>query len=80
MTVADVIEAALALSDADREIVMREMAISLDRDDFNVDDDIQSAWDVEISSRVDDIVSGRVQGVPYDQVMAEARRVASEVN
>ncbi|MDT0201106.1 hypothetical protein [Nocardioides sp. AE5] len=36
------------------------------------------AWDVEISDRVDDIVSGRVETIPLSEIKAElaARRAA----
>lgn len=44
-----------------------------------VDDDaVEEAWSEEIASRVDDVVSGRVETVSGEQVFAEiaARRAA----
>lgn len=35
----------------------------------------EDAWDAEIKRRIDDIDSGRVQGVPAEQVFARARRI-----
>ena len=80
MTVTEVIEAALALSDTDREVVMQQLAVSFDRDDSRSDEEITAAWDKEIRSRVDDILTGKVQTIPWGQVMEEARLVAAESN
>jgi len=36
--------------------------------------DIQAAWDEEIETRVEDIRAGRVEGIPAEEAMADARR------
>ena len=72
----EVIEAALALSEADRHIVVEQLVVSFDCDDeYEGADDV---WSAEISRRVDDILTGAVQGIPWKQVRAEADRVAAE--
>lgn len=42
-----------------------------------VDDDVEAAWEVELSRRVAEIRSGRVVGKPADQVFAELRERTS---
>lgn len=37
--------------------------------------DTEGAWDTEIKRRIEDIDSGRVQGVPAEQIFARARRI-----
>jgi putative addiction module component (TIGR02574 family) len=39
------------------------------------DPQIDAAWRVETRRRIEEIESGKVQGVPYDQVMAELRKI-----
>ncbi len=39
------------------------------------DKDVEDAWDDEIKRRMDELDSGRVQGVPADQVFARARGI-----
>ena len=45
-------------------------------------DDLQSvverAWDEELARRIEDIRSGRVELIPGDEVMAEARALPRE--
>ncbi|MBI5387603.1 MAG: addiction module protein [Verrucomicrobia bacterium] len=40
--------------------------------------EIQAAWDKEIAARVQDIRAGRAEGIPAEEVMAEARRKLHE--
>ena len=37
------------------------------------DDEVEAAWDVELTRRVDDIQAGRVVGEPSERVFAELR-------
>jgi len=39
---------------------------------------IAGAWDDEIKHRLDEIRSGRAEGIPADQVMEEARKAVRE--
>ncbi len=40
--------------------------------------DIQAAWDAEIETRVKDIRAGRVEEIPAEEAMADARRKLHE--
>lgn len=39
------------------------------------DPEIDAGWRKEVRRRIDDIESGKVQGIPGDQVMAELRQI-----
>ena len=54
----------LQLSPADRGEVAARLLDSLDGID---DPDDDAAWEAEILSRVDDAVSGREQGIPWEE-------------
>lgn len=59
--------------------VRKDVALRLLESVEVVDDDaVEEAWSEEIASRVDDVVSGRVETVSGEQVFAEiaARRAA----
>ena len=40
-----------------------------------IDPAVDAAWKAEIHLRIEDIESGRVQGVPLEEALAEARRL-----
>jgi putative addiction module component (TIGR02574 family) len=66
-------EAGMNLPPSVRKDVALRLLESLDVAD---DDSIQEAWTVEIGSRIDDILSGKVQTIPHAEVkarMAERR-------
>lgn len=70
-------EAGLALPPS----VRRDLALRLLESIEVVDDvSIQKAWTEELSSRVDDVVTGKVVTVPGEQVFADiaARRAARD--
>jgi len=75
--VSEVIEAALALSIRDREAIVRQVAISLDHDKESSEQTIAATWDAEIANRVDEIFNHQVQGIPWEQVKAEADQVVA---
>jgi len=56
--------------------VRKDVALRLLESVEVVDDSVDEAWTDEISSRVDDIISGKVKMIPGEQVFAElaARR------
>ena len=60
------------LSAQDRAELARFLIQSLDDDD--ADEDAEAAWDAELTRRAEEIETGRVEGVPADQVFAEIRR------
>lgn len=41
-----------------------------------VDAEVESAWKKEIDRRIDEIRSGKVQGVPLEESLARARKIA----
>lgn len=51
--------------------VRKDVALRLLESVEVVDDSVDQAWTDEIASRVDDIVSGKVKGIPGDRVFAE---------
>jgi len=75
--VSEVIGAALALSVSDRETLVHRVSVSLDRDSKAQGGAVAAAWDDEIASRVNEICSGQVQGIPWEQVKAAADQVAA---
>jgi len=62
---------ALRLPENDRARLAADLIESLDAE---ADDDVDSAWSLEIQRRIEDIQSGRVMTVPW----AEARRLIVE--
>ncbi len=66
-------EAALALPPSVRKDIALRLLESVDVVD---DDSVEEAWTNELSSRVDDIRSGKVTPIPGEQVFADiaARR------
>lgn len=60
-------EAGLSLPPSVRKDVALRLLESLEVAD---QDSIDEAWTTEIGSRIDDILSGKVQTIPHDEVMA----------
>jgi putative addiction module component (TIGR02574 family) len=75
----------MALEDVTREAMElpRPQRLALARllielDDPGSDVDVQAAWEAEIQARVRAVQEGRVEGIPYEQVLARVdRRLAS---
>jgi len=59
---AEILEAALQLSDAEREQLVEALAVSL------YGKDLGEEWEVEIQDRVSDLDAGRVAAVPGQAV------------
>ncbi len=60
----------LKLVPADRALLVEHIIASLDEDN-----EIESAWAIEVERRVADIESGGVVGMPFEEVIAQARAV-----
>ncbi len=58
----------LNLVPAERALLAEHIIASLDEDN-----EIESAWAVEVERRVAEIESGRVVGMPFEEVIAQAR-------
>jgi putative addiction module component (TIGR02574 family) len=75
----------MPLEDVTREAIElpRHQRLSLARllielDDPGPDVDVEAAWEAEIQARVRAVEEGRVEGIPYEQVLARVdRRLAS---
>lgn len=61
-------EVGLALPPSVRKDVAMRLLDSIEVAD---DESIEAAWTTEITSRVDDILTGKVQTVPGDEVLAQ---------
>jgi hypothetical protein len=57
------------------------MPLSAEPLDVSDQDATEEAWTAEIASRVDDIITGEVQSIPHDEVVARVakRRTARQV-
>jgi|APCry1669188970_1035186.scaffolds.fasta_scaffold97096_2 putative addiction module component (TIGR02574 family) len=71
----------MPLEDVAREAIElpRHQRLSLarlliDLDDPGSDADVEAAWDVEIQARVRAVQEGRVEGIPYEEVLARVDR------
>jgi putative addiction module component (TIGR02574 family) len=70
MEASELLKKALALPDKDRA----ELAASLiDSLDATVDDDAEAAWQEEIAHRLNDIETGKVKTIPWDEVRRKGR-------
>ncbi len=58
----------LKLVPAERALLAEHIIASLDEDN-----EIESAWAVEVERRVAEIESGTVVGIPFEEVIAQAR-------
>ncbi len=58
----------LKLVPADRALLAEHIIASLDEDN-----EIESAWAVEVERRVAEVESGVVAGMPFEEVIAQAR-------
>ena len=68
-----VLEAAMALSAAEREAVARELLASVGQSDRAVEE----AWAAEIANRAERVLAGQSNGVPWETARQEVRGVLS---
>jgi putative addiction module component (TIGR02574 family) len=71
----------MALEDVTREAIglPRHQRLSLARflielDDPGPDANVEAAWEAEIEARLRAVRAGRVEGIPYEQVLARVDR------
>ena len=76
----ELLHKALELPTDARVVLATELVASLEKDS-PVDDleTIEREWAEEIKRRLQDVLSGRVQTVPFDEAIAKARQVVAEV-
>ncbi len=65
-----ILKTALELPENEREEVAIELLESLSPDG---DADYDAAWEAEIQRRIDEMRSGRVQGIPWEEVRKKMR-------
>ena len=68
----NLLEQALALPDTDRAALAASLFRSLDTE---IDADADELWDNEIKRRLEEIRSGEVELVPWDQMLAKMNRL-----
>jgi putative addiction module component (TIGR02574 family) len=69
----ELLQKALALSDEERA----ELAVSLiDSLDKPVDAGVESAWNLEIARRIEDLDSGKAKAIPWEEVQ---RRISAKL-
>ncbi len=70
MEASELLKHALTLSDIERA----ELAASLiDSLDSTMDEDVEIAWQEEIARRLKDFETGKVKGVPWEEVRRKGR-------
>ena len=67
----NLLEQALALPDTDRAALAASLFRSLD---MEIDPDADQLWDEEIKRRLDEIKSGEVELIPWEQMLAKMKR------
>jgi putative addiction module component (TIGR02574 family) len=75
MTAEQIVAEALRLPVEDRATVIDRLSESLDSAPLN---EMNKLWASEARRRADELISGKVQGIPGEQVFAEARRILGE--
>ena len=73
MPLEDVAREAIELPRHQR-LSLARLLIDLDDPGSDADVDVEAAWDVEIQARVRAVQEGRVEGIPYEEVLARVDR------
>jgi len=53
-----------------------ELIERLTEDAHSADPETEAAWKTEINRRIEEIQSGKVQGIPAEEVLARVRKIA----
>ena len=75
MTAEQIVAEALRLPVEERATVIDRLSESLDSAPLN---EMDKLWASEAKRRADELISGKVHGIPGEQVFAEARRILGE--
>ena len=67
----DVLDRALKLSAAERELIARRLIDSIDAPPSDAD---WEYWKAEIKRRIEDVESGRVKALTHEEAMAKIRQ------
>jgi putative addiction module component (TIGR02574 family) len=71
MVLEDVAREAMGLPGHQRLALAR---LLIELDDPGSDADVEAAWEAEIQARLRAVKEGRVQGIPYEEVLARVDR------
>jgi putative addiction module component (TIGR02574 family) len=72
MEASELLKQALTLPDKDRADLAASLISSLDS---TVDDNVEAAWQEEISRRMSEIESGKVKPIPWEEVRQKGRKI-----
>jgi putative addiction module component (TIGR02574 family) len=70
MEASELLKQALALPDKERADLAASLIDSLDS---TVDEGVEAAWQEEIARRLRDVETGKVKGVPWEEVRRKGR-------
>jgi len=76
--VSELLKKALALPPESRAALATSLFESLD--DEPADEGVEAAWSEEIKRRIDDIDSGKVQMIPYEEVRRRLAALLSDAS
>ncbi len=71
----DLLQKALALPERERAELAGNLLSSLDT---TVDQDVDAAWQQEVARRLDEVQSGKVETIPWEEVQQKGRKLLHE--
>jgi len=71
----DLLLKALALPESERAELAGNLLSSLDT---TVDQDVDAAWQQEVARRLDEVQSGKVETIPWEEVQQKGRKLLHE--
>ena len=71
----DLLQKALALPESERAELAGNLLSSLDT---IVDQDVDAAWQQEVARRLDEVQSGKVETIPWEEVQQKGRKLLHE--
>lgn len=71
----DLLQKALALPESERAELAGNLLSSLDT---TVDPDVDAAWQQEVARRLEEVQSGKVATIPWEEVQQKGRKLLHE--
>jgi putative addiction module component (TIGR02574 family) len=71
----ELLQQALVLPENERAEIAGILLSSLDA---TVDQDVDAAWQQEVARRLDELQSGKVQTIPWEEVQQKGRKLLSQ--
>ena len=72
LTIEQLMQEALALSNSDRAQLVEKLVESLE---FDIDPSIQDAWTIEAQKRRNEITSGTIEPISGEEALAQVRKL-----